>query len=178
MVDLITLTNSNELDFQIQNIYTEAFPIDERRDLEGLKKQISNPLVKIHKITFNDQLAGLIIIWNLETFSFIEHFAIEQTMRGKGIGSVVINQIRHHLKSIIIEVELPFTDLAGRRIKFYKNAGFHVHSGNYFQPPYHSSTNAVKMLLMSYPKPISQHNFESVKELIHQKVYNSPTYNQ
>jgi ribosomal protein S18 acetylase RimI-like enzyme len=108
----------------------------------------------------------------LPGFTFIEHFAIKESIRGKGIGSKAIRLITETKSPrVILEVEEPTDKLARRRIAFYKRLGFSVCKNTYWQPPYSPEKKKVKMLLMSFPDKIQSGEFMEIKKHIYLKVY-------
>jgi ribosomal protein S18 acetylase RimI-like enzyme len=173
MIKLIPVSNSLELNDDLEQIYTDSFPADERREWPELKELLNHPNFSLKKVLNNRELVGLISFWNLPGFVFIEHFAIRESARGKGIGTQVLKQvIEDKSTKVVVEVEEPITESARRRIEFYERLGFSVCEGIYYQPPYSSDKNKVKMLLMSFPNRLTPSDFETIKILIYRNVYN------
>lgn len=171
MIKLFPVTDTNELNAEVREIYESAFPEDERREWVQLLTLITIPAFRFNLI-FNEQiLIGLISLWNLEEFVFIEHFAIRDSERGKGYGTEVIRNIISMAIPVVLEVEEPSSAMAIKRIRFYERLHFSVSQGEYFQPSYSNDKQMVKMLLMSYPNELLPSNVESTKKLIHEHVY-------
>ena len=65
-----------------------AFPIEEVRPPQKAKAQLRDPRYSI-LISKNeaDQILGFIARWDLGTSIFVEHFAVDSSLRGGGIGS-------------------------------------------------------------------------------------------
>jgi len=172
MIQLVPISNLKELNADFRQIYEEAFPPDERRNWHQLAELLTNPIFSLNGIYQEQQLIGILLIWNLDDFSFIEHFAIRDSMRGNGFGSQVIQQLIMQISNpVILEVEEPFTSDALKRITFYKRLNFSLFDGEYYQPPYSDEKNKVKMLLMSYPEKIEPEVFPWIKKRIYQTVY-------
>ena len=172
MIQLLSVTNPDRLNFEFRQIYESSFPEDERREWTQLLDLLYNMQFKLYEIYFHAKFLGLISVWDLEEFCFIEHFAICATEQGKGHGTMTLNQILSmNSKPFILEVEEPFTETARKRISFYERLNFSANNQSYFQPPYSFNKNSVKMLLMSYPAKIELENFEKIKALIHDRVY-------
>lgn len=172
MIQLIPVIHPTELNTDFRQIYEETFPPDERREWNKLTELIGNDHFSLNEIYHQEKFAGFISIWNLGEFSFIEHFAIRDTERGKGIGTRIIRQIIAQISTpVILEVEEPHTLSARKRIGFYERLNFWVSDGDYCQPPYAIDKNKVKMLLMSYPNRIQPENFAGIKNRIHDVVY-------
>ncbi len=175
MIKLLPVSDSMELNDDLKQIYEDSFPSDERREWLEISELIQHPKFIIYRIYNNEELIGLITVWNLNHFIFIEHFAIRQNLRGKLLGTQVVNQVITECdKTVIVEVEEPINDTAQRRIAFYERLGFVVFSGIYYQPPYSNGKNRVKMMLMSFPNQLTTIEFSEVKSSIYRIVYKAP----
>lgn len=172
MINLIPVFNSHDLSENLKQIYIGSFPPDERRDWEKMKELLHHSNFILNQVFENQKLVGLISVWNFQGFVFIEHFAILESKRGKGIGSQALKQvIAENPTKIIVEVEEPINDDARRRVAFYEGAGFSVCEEIYYQPPYSPDKNKVKMLLMSFPEKILPPEFDEIKTRIYREVY-------
>lgn len=171
-IELIPATKSFGLNHELELIYNESFTRDERRNWQELKELLDQPNFNLNKIFCDRKTIGLMTLWKLAGWVFIEHFAIQESMRGKGIGSQVLKQlIERDSTSLIVEVEEPITGFAQRRIAFYSRIGFSLCENTYYQPPYSIDKNEVRMFLMSFPEPLSPVDFDKVKSQIYQVVY-------
>lgn len=169
---LMPVLNSSDLSKDLKQIYNSSFPPDERRVWQKMKELLQHSNFILSQVFDNQELIGLISIWNLQKFVFIEHFAICESKRSKGMGSQALELvIAENVKTIIVEVEEPITDDARRRIAFYERLGFSVFDGIYYQPPYSPNKNKVKMLLMSFPERILPLEFDEIKTRIYREVY-------
>jgi hypothetical protein len=72
---------------------------------------------------------------------------------------------------VVLEVELPNTEVAIKRIQFYERLGFSLLSNDYFQPPYEKKALPIPLLLMSNDKLFASNNFHFLKKVIHTEVY-------
>jgi len=172
VIRLISVSDSPELTEEFRAIYEEAFPPDERREWTQMLELLNNPNFRLDGIYHQGKLIGMLSIWNLNEFRFIEHFAIRASERKKGFGTLVIQQMTSRITStIILEVEDSSTDLAQQRIRFYERCGFWVCKSEYYQPPYSVEKSKVKMLLMSYPEKILEGHFSKIKSMIYRSVY-------
>lgn len=152
----------------IEKIYTEAFPPEERRSWSSLAGD-GNP--ELRSIVRDGELAGMISYWNFGTFVYVEHFAIDPSLRGGGTGSEVLAELRRSLgRPVVLEVERPADSnpMAARRIEFYRRNGFHVLSYDYIQPPYAPGLPSVPLLLMSTDPSIAP---ADVAATLHREVY-------
>ena len=132
------LTNINHEDFNsFYELMSEAFPPIERRKLENQKKLLENDFYNIVGYKENDRVIAFIASWEFENFNFIEHFAVDNSYRGNGIGSKILKQYlnKYKNKPVFLEVEYPEDNYSKRRIEFYKRLGFSLNDYEYVQPP-------------------------------------------
>lgn len=162
-----------EAEFEvIKNLYLTAFPPNERREFDELKKQIYNDECNVNLILIGEKVAGLIIFWNFNEFVFLEHFAIEPDLRGLGIGEKTLAEIKTlYQKTVILETELPNDELSLRRIRFYERNGFHKLSRTYFQPSYGSNKPEIELKLMSTNVDLPTETLDKYILQIREKVY-------
>ena len=100
-------------------------------------------------------------------------FAVSAAARCQGLGSSILNEIKHILScQICLEVELPKTDLAKRRIAFYKRNGFALNDYPYIQPALSKGRHPLPLLLMTTDGTITPDRFAYIKTTLYQHVYN------
>ena len=172
MINFILGSNLQELNDPVKQIYIDSFPADERREWPELNQVLHNSIFSLTPIMKQQKIIGLISTWNLHDLLFIEHFAIEKTFQGKGLGSQVLTRIIH-AKSVrvVVEVEPPTNELSQRRITFYERLGFSTCEITYWQPPYSPDKIKVKMLLMSFPDKVQPLEFMKIKTQLYTNVY-------
>ncbi|WP_262326973.1 GNAT family N-acetyltransferase [Carboxylicivirga litoralis] len=146
---------------ELWELYEKAFPLLERRTLTLQKLILNHRSYYCNAIFIDNQFVGLILWWQLGDVIYIEHFAIEEEVRGNGIGMDVLEAFKNKAgKRIILEVELPTTEIGRRRIEFYQRAGFSLNTYKYFQLPLRPKAKKVELLLMSYSETLSLHEFK------------------
>jgi ribosomal protein S18 acetylase RimI-like enzyme len=156
----------------IKSLYLTAFPPAERREFAGLVQQLNNDECIINLIFADQKIAGFVIVWDLEEFVFVEHFAVEPNLRKLGIGEWTLNAIKIQFqKTIILETELPNDEISGRRICFYERNGFHKLNLKYFQPPYDGIKPEVELILMTTKIDFTQEELDFAVNKIRKKVY-------
>lgn len=166
-------TKDKELYAFMENLLIKTFPVGEYRELKMLRHYTDNRENFHNHIIFdNKRPVGLITIWNLNDFNYVEHFAILPDKRNKGYGKRVINLIEKGLKKpVVLEVELPEDKIAIRRIEFYKRLNFKLWEVEYNQPPYKSGEESIPMFLMIYGELIKGKDYFRVKNKLHKEIY-------
>ena len=72
---------------------------------------------------------------------------------------------------MVLEVELPETEMAQRRIGFYQRLGFILNEFPYWQPSMQEGQPSIPLKIMSWPKALSQEQFTPWQQQIYQDVY-------
>lgn len=173
MIQLTSIhTNHKHYSF-VEELLHAAFPQNERRD-DTPQRELTDKSKKFHCLLIESELenpVGVITYWDFMDFIYIEHFAIDESLRGLGYGTkALIQLLTEKTKPVILEVEIPHKvyDIAYNRIEFYKRLGFKLRRSPYRQPPYRWNDNWLPMKLMTY----GDFNFKPrVVKTIHQEVY-------
>ena len=110
----------------MEQLMTASFPSEEYRPLEELRNYTDT---KTHFycniILHHDTPVGFITYWDFGHFYYVEHFAIDPSLRNGGHGKNVLNHLCQQLnKPIILEVEMPEEEMTIRRINVSKRHGF------------------------------------------------------
>ena len=159
----------------VRKTYEDSFPANERRDYELVLNLIANePRFSLTILLRDEQYAGFITGWDFGDFIYLEHFAIDESMRNGGIGSKAFKAYLGQLdKPVVLEVEMPNDEMSKRRIGFYERLGLKLDTHTYFQPPYRKGDDFLEMRLMTYGPIDLKKDFNRVKEIIHKHVYNA-----
>lgn len=152
-----------------------SFPENERRDdcdqrFNADKENSFHPLL----IKEGELPVGILTYWNLDDFIYIEHFAVNPILRGKGIGRKALKEFiikRQGRLPIVLEVEHPDNDISLRRIQFYERLGFVLWRNDYMQPPYRMSDKEIPLYLMVYGNLSSERDYPHIVDSIHHHVY-------
>ena len=151
-MNIFPITSSSPYYTSVENLLISTFPADERRDLE-LQRQYAdhNPKFTVYAVCDADLFVGFFTLWNFEEFSFVEHFAVSPSLRGKGYGTRILQYIIEIVKHpLLLEIEIPVTKFQQLRQLFYEKNEFSKFDFPYFQPPYRAGGECIPMHLMMY----------------------------
>ena len=157
-------TENQELYGFVEELMHTAFPAQERRDTPQQREYSdSNPLFCNNVIVEDGKPVGMISYWDMGDFYYIEHFAIDPSLRNGGYGKRVLESIQTKLQGpIVLEVEEPTEEMSIRRINFYKRLNFTLHEKPYMQPPYRTGDSGLPMLLMTYGDIDMEKDFDCI----------------
>ncbi|MBQ9071967.1 MAG: GNAT family N-acetyltransferase [Bacilli bacterium] len=148
---------------------TKSFIEDEIRSFDDAYVLLELDSYNIYHIVIEEKRVGFITVWDLSTCFFVEHFVIYEEYRNSGFGGKAIDIVNEKFKQVILEAELPLSNISIRRLGFYNRHGYKVNDVEYIQPPYNKDKKEVPMHLLSYPDKIKNPK-EIIKEL-HKIVY-------
>ncbi len=135
----------------IYDLMEMSFPSDEYRTYDEQKALLNNPAYSIYVLYDESQdIKAFIAVWGFNKFAFIEHFAVNPEHRNSGIGAYILNELVKLLgKTVCLEVEPPETEMASRRIGFYKRNSFFFNEYPYMQPPISQGKKAIPLFIMT-----------------------------
>ena len=171
------IENAQDPLFQaVWNVYGNSFPSYEKRTLIQQKKLFRKKEYSLFAVLEMRKFLGFLNTWDFDSFLFIEHFAVKEELRGKGIGTKILQNFiqkqKKHRKDIILETERPNVNFAAKkRIVFYERLGFRLCLENYMQPPYSTKKKPVPLFLMQHGKKILSDEFIEIREKLYRIVY-------
>lgn len=166
-------------DYEFDGIFSimeASFPIDEYRPYDEQKALLSDERYVIYVLPDikSEDVKAFITVWRLGEFAFVEHFAVNPKYRNQGLGAGILTALKDILGCrICLEVELPQTDFAIRRIGFYERNGFCINDYDYIQPPISKGRQEIPLRIMTTGGKLSSDEFEVVKNTIYREVYKS-----
>lgn len=157
---------------RILSLMKDAFPTIERRTDEGQRMLFHHPLYQIHTLEDNGTILAFMAAWQLPETTFLEHFAVDHSRRGAGLGGRFLDRLLAESKrSVVLEVELPESETARRRINFYQRHGMRLNKQFYQQPPLKAGDEVIPLFLMSWPGALSDDEFIRTRKEIYYHVY-------
>lgn len=165
----------------VENLFASAFPPEERRSPED-QRQVTDhhPALETYALKLEEAFVGFITCWQGPDFVYVEHFATVPEVRGKGIGSEVLDRLSVlYAHPLVLEVELPLEELAKRRIGFYRRNGFVLwENSRYVQPPYQKTCSPIALYLMVRGTGLDEmSDFERIKRWLYTEVYRCTDFN-
>ncbi len=177
MMKLVRITKSDDNYLErLVPLYKEAFPVEERRDIEQLKHLIDKqPEMYFNAIECDGQLAGFFVYWNLKDFYYLEHLAVFSEMRNLKVGQQVLDYIAEHLTGLrLLEVEPTTDEITTRRVNYYKRNGYIVLDTEYIQPSYREDRVEGNLWIMGNKQTDRLQEFiERIKREVYRSNYNN-----
>lgn len=165
---MIEKLNFNQFD-TVYAIMEQSFPLEEYRAYEDQKRLLEDRAYSIYVARENGKILGFAAVWQLEEWLFLEHLAVDPQSRNQGIGAKLLDFLAQ--SRCCLEVELPETDIARRRIGFYERNGFFLNDYAYLQPSLGEGRSPVPLRIMTPGSTIPPEAFASLKNLLYSRVY-------
>ena len=162
-------------DFEaIFSLMEKSFPKDEYRTREEQLALFDRPRYRVYLYRAEEDgaICGFAAVWTLGEVCFLEHLAVDPCIRNRGIGANILRELLTlYGGRVCLEVELPETDMAIRRIGFYERLGFTLNRYPYLQPAMSRGQNAVPLWIMTSWGSIGAEEFEALRDLLYDQVY-------
>ena len=137
-------------------LYRRSFPAHELRLWPDQQAVMNDPLYHFDLCLLDGALAGLILYWDFGAYIYVEHFCVEPSMRGHGLGTLILAELAKKNKPIILEIDPLTDDVAIRRKGFYERCGY--------------VANGFAHIVMSHPRALSQAEFDTFTVDLREKV--------
>ena len=144
MISFSEIKHLNESNYCHQ-LYNDSFPDYEKISFDDLIQLAdSDHRIKMYLIKHNNKHAGILYLVDLNDKAFILYFAIDSSIRGQGLGKLVLNALNSKFKDgFILECESTIGSFANSkqrdaRYRFYIKNGlidtnlFSIDSGEKF----------------------------------------------
>lgn len=157
----------------LYKIMEDSFPSIERRTYDEQKSLFNNDIYNV--IGYIDECGSVLAFlafWKFNNFNFIEHFAVNNSLRGKGVGTTLLKKYLDNNNNLtVLEVELPEDNISTRRIKYYERIGMKLNEYDYLQPPLQEGKPLLPLKIMSYEKYIEHREFIELRNVLYRSVY-------
>ncbi len=108
-----------------------------------------------------DQWVGFISYWEFDSYIYIEHFAIDNLLRGKGYGSRVLKTfVEQKGKTVLLEIDPIVDEVSAARLRFYSHCGFQTNPFPHCHPAYREEYQPHSLVVLTAPKEISQKEYQ------------------
>lgn len=153
----------------VYSIMEQSFPLEEYRPYQGQKALLDHPSYGIYVAKEEHRIVGLAAVWQLEGWVFLEHLAVDPRCRNRGIGAELLQYVSKD--RACLEVELPESELACRRIGFYERNGFFLNRYPYEQPSLGEGRSPVPLYIMTTGGAVTPEEFAQIRDQLYSRVY-------
>lgn len=156
------ITDPNDAVYpDLRTLYERSFPVYEKRteihQIAALKDERYYLLCFLEQ----DQLIGFFGYWEFADYIYIEHYAINTDIRGKGYGTQLLKQLLSETdKTVILEIDPVIDEISQKRLRFYQNLGFVENSYTHEHPAYQAQFEPHSLKVLSSDKTITPEQYQ------------------
>ena len=140
-------------------LYRGSFPPHELREEPSQQKILNDPAYHFDLLFDGGQFVGEVLYWEIAGFFYIEHFCILPELRNRHYGQAALELL--HGTPLILEIDPPVDAISIRRKGFYERCGFVPNPYRHIHPPYHRGNSGHELVVMSYPAPLTQEQYDA-----------------
>lgn len=116
-------------------LYARAFPWHEQRESEAKLQALSHPHYALEAWFDEDVFIGLSGCWQFAGYGYVEHLAIDDTLRSRGYGKQLLAQILTRAPLTILEIDPLTSEIAHNDCAFISRWDFTLTPGRIVIPP-------------------------------------------
>lgn len=154
---------------QAWRLYTESFPEHERRRISSHALAVEDPRFHTKVAIENGNLLAILFYWTFgEDKIYIEHIAVNPLMRGRSIGSTIMQNLAAQNPgcTLVLEIDPPVDEVSNRRLAFYEKLGF-ANTGFVFNhPSYQKKGRQHDLVILSHPVAITEEGYNDFVEFM------------
>lgn len=147
-------------------LYRSSFPAHEQREEDSQKAALRQEEYHFDLIYDAGLFVGLMLYWETADFIYVEHFCIDEGLRGRRYGQRALGLLGERGKTVILEIDPPKDSQSVRRLAFYQRSGFRVNDFAHVHPPYHKGNQGHRLVVMSYPSALPRAEYERFREYL------------
>lgn len=166
----IRINSNNECFNKAMEIYKVSFPIFEQRTMEDQIKALADEDYHFNVIYDGDKMVGILLYWEMNAYKYIEHFAIDSSLRGKNYGSRVLKEFCKNNKNVILEIDPPIDEISIKRLNFYLKLGFKLQDFNHIHPSYRKECKSHSLKIMTFNENIFKDDYDNFNNLLKKNV--------
>lgn len=145
---------------KIAGLYERAFPPEERRPLETFFTD-SSGCASLLSSFLDDSFCGFVCALRWQDLLHIIYFAVEETLRGKGIGSEILRQLHNENPGmrVLVDIEEP-TPSSENYAQRLKRKSFYLRGG-YEENEIHYCWRGVDYTILSHGGPVTNEELDA-----------------
>lgn len=155
---------------EAEGLYNNSFPAKEIRSQVDHLRALEDPRFHADSIWHDEEFVGILYHWSMDGWYYIEHLAISPLLRGQNMGSVALAAFCRNVGRVVLEIDPPLDEISVRRLHFYQRLGFVENPHEYIHPSFNHPFESHKLVLMSYPTPLSDDQARQFADFVREVV--------
>ncbi|MGB3749966.1 MAG: GNAT family N-acetyltransferase [Arcobacteraceae bacterium] len=166
-MNTIFIKNQNNKYFEkAWQIYEESFPQEEKRTLAEQIKLFDKKSFTMLCYIEDEKVLAILFYWQIERYTYLEHFAVNSTLRGRSYGSKILQEFIDNNQNIILEIEPIIDEATQKRLDFYERFDFRVNNHIHFQVPFRKNSEKLQLIFLSHKKVLSDGEYTALYQMM------------
>ena len=172
----IEIKSSEDERFEkFRRLYGSSFPIFEQRTSGQQEYAFGCSQYHLSEYWDDDIFVGFISNWEFDRQIYIEHLAVDTTLRGKGYGSRMLDSfVASTPKTVILEIDPVVDDISRARLRFYESCGSRRNGFRHRHPAYREGYQPHPLVVLSSGRQIPPDEYEEFSRNLKEIVMNEP----
>lgn len=142
-------------------LYGTSFPIFEQRTEAQQRSAFEDERYNLETYIEDDKFIGFISYWEFDSYIYIEHLAINSSLRGEGYGSRLLREFAQRSgKMLLLEIDPIVDEISAKRLRFYEHNGFVANIHTHRHPPYRESFEGHQLIVLTTEREINKAEYE------------------
>lgn len=119
-------------------LYETSFPLFEQRSAAQQQAAFGDKRYRLYGYVEQGVFLGFIACWVFDGYRYVEHFAVDTSLRGNGYGSRILADFiaESVAERVVLEIDPVVDELSAARLRFYRRCGFSEQCFAHVHPPY------------------------------------------
>ncbi|RBQ33698.1 GNAT family N-acetyltransferase [Rahnella aquatilis] len=171
-ISLNALHYGNDVNNRYFNqVYSDSFPDYEQRTLKGRTRILHEADTFCAWILNHEgENVGILGGWHIGEWFYIEHFAVDKSLRGRGIGRLAMDHINAKFKQVILEIDIPQDCISFKRLAFYKGRGYVSNDITHVHPSYKVAYKPHSLKVLSFPRSLTAQEYDTFEYQLREVV--------
>ncbi len=173
----IEITSSGDERFEeFRRLYGTSFPIFEKRTEDQQEYAFGCSQYHLAEYWEGSTFIGFISYWEFDSLIYIEHLAIDTTLRGKGYGSQMLDSfLASTSKTIILEIDPVVDEISRARLRFYERCGFRHNGYQHRHPAYREGYQPHPLVVLSSRRQMTPEEYDEFSRNLKEIVMKEPS---
>ena len=165
MLTSLAITSRNANDKGLRNLYETAFPVEEQIPYDDLIYLLDVSDIDYTAYYDDSELVGFTMVLHLPQYNWGWYFAVQEHLRGKGYGQVILTSILNKYRSqhpFIIDIESPLQPDAPNPEQRRQRHAFYLRNGLKDTSTSRTYNGVTYTIMTNSDKPFTQQNYDEI----------------
>ena len=165
MLKAIQINSTNANDEALRRLYETAFPVEEQIPYDDLVYLLDAMDIDYTAYYEGEMLVGLTMVLRLPKYNWGWYFAVQDQLRGKGIGQGILTAVLDKYRDgnpFVIEIESPLQPDAPNHEQRKRRHAFYLRNGLKYTDASRTYEGITYTIMTSSDEPFTQQDYDNI----------------